>query len=323
MAIGRFVRLAGSAWLAALSLLPLPATAQTVSWATAIERVESAAERYRAYAHRHDTTWAGAMYNDWHITRHTCAILGRMLRQVEHIRHLEEIDHPPLPEPPPDDFYAHEMLVFSISLENWAFVARKLVAASEVECINTWNLTCVGYLDIPEATALASPRPEADFVRDGTWLRVLGDIDRGFIGRFRAALDANPGINEVVLGSDGGSVADALAAGRLIRARGLKTTLGGNCNSACPLVFLGGRERIVWASTARLGFHQISRSGLAVPATDPIYAQVAVYIAEMGGDPLALTRWMLSAPPSEMARPEPADYCALGLATWVQRICGW
>ena len=75
---------------------------------------------------------------------------------------------------------------------------------------------------------MLSPTPEADFVRDGIWLRVLGDIDLGFADRFRTALDANPGVEEIVMGSDGGSVRDALTAGRLIRERGLKTTLGEN-----------------------------------------------------------------------------------------------
>lgn len=83
--------------------------------------------------------------------------------------------------------------------------------------------------------------------------------------RFRAALDANPRVREVQLGSTGGSVHDALEAGRLIRARGLRTVLYTHCDSACLLVFLGGVERIAWASPARFGFHQFSVRGATLP----------------------------------------------------------
>ena len=98
----------------------------------AAEKVEASATEYRDYARRHDTTWAGAMYNDWHITRHTCAVLGRMLGTADVIQHLERMDYPPLLEPPPTDDYPHEMLVFSISLENWVYVVRRLATEARL-----------------------------------------------------------------------------------------------------------------------------------------------------------------------------------------------
>jgi hypothetical protein len=41
--------------------------------------------------------------------------------------------------------------------------------------------------------AAAHQRQEADFVRDGIWMRVLGDIDLGFADRFSTALDPTLG----------------------------------------------------------------------------------------------------------------------------------
>lgn len=309
------------ATIALIALLPTPIASHIVSWDEAIARVESTADKYRTYAREHGVTWAGAMYNEWHSRRHSCAILGRMLGHAEAIQHLEELDYPPLPANG-DKIYAHSMLVFAISLENWVFSARRAVAASEVERIKIWNLDCVGDQGIPQTLAMPNPQAEADFVRDDTRLVVLGDIDTGFADRFRMALDANPGVEEILLGSNGGSVVDAVAAGRMIRARGLKTSLYYNCNSACPLVFLGGVERVVWASGGRFGLHQISSEGAAVSRDDEIYPLLSAYIAEMGGDPARIVHSMHSASPAELSYPDPNDYCELGLATWVQRICG-
>lgn len=77
-------------------------------------RVLASAEKYRTDAKEHGVTWAGTMYNEWRSRRHSCAILGRMLGHAEAIRHLEELDYPPLPA----NGYgisAHSMLACAIS----------------------------------------------------------------------------------------------------------------------------------------------------------------------------------------------------------------
>jgi hypothetical protein len=243
-----------SAWILAaiglMALLPTPVASHSVSWKDAIARVEASAEKYRTYARERGVTGAGSMYGTLDVARHTCAILGRMLGHTEAIRHLEEMEYPPLLSNGEED-YAHSMLVFSVSLGNWVFSARQALKASKVQRIKIWNLDCAGNQGIPQALMMSIPNPEAEFVRDGAGLLVLGDIDVGFAERFRAALEANRGVEEILLGSDGGSVIDALMAGRMIRARGLKTTLYYNCNSACPLVFLGGVRRAVGATRRR------------------------------------------------------------------------
>lgn len=303
-----------------LGLLQSAALAQT-SWPDAIERMKRMSEFYEQYARERGETWAGAMYSGhWRYTSHSCAIIGRMIGQKEAIAHLEELEYPDhtLVD---EGYYAHAALVFSISLANWVGAAESALAMSESERINTWNLECAATDLCPSCRMVESQHPQADIVRDGSSLRVFGDIEAGFAERFEAALDANPDVVEIRLGSNGGSVADAVRAGLMIRERGLETVLDGNCNSACPLVFLGGRVRTVWATGARFGLHQISRDGAAVAADDRSYGIVAQYVSAMGGNPRAVIKWMLSAPPEAMARPEPREYCDLGLATWVQRVC--
>jgi hypothetical protein len=65
-------------------------------------------------------------------------------------------------------------------------------------------------------------------------------------------------IKTVVLNSPGGSVADALAMGRLIREKKFATEVeaGRVCASSCPLMFVGGTERRA-GDKAAIGVHQV------------------------------------------------------------------
>ena len=288
-------------------------------WLKAIERVEASAKQYHDYAVEvGETGFAGAMYNNYKYDIHRCAILGRMLGHTVAVKSIEEFEYPPLgAESDP-----HSLLVFSISLDSWVAAAKWSMKAEEYEKINTWNLDCVGKYSIPKTLFMESNTPNADFKRDGDQLFVYGDIDPGFYNRFVASLDENAGVKEVVLGSGGGSVIDAIRSGYEIRLRGLNTTIFGNCYSACPLVFMGGLERVLWASPSRLGFHQMYRgNGLPAPVNDPMYKIMEKYLLNMGIDPVTVIGWMLSAEPSEMFEPKPEQLCGPGVTTFVQRIC--
>jgi hypothetical protein len=309
------------AWLPSVLLLAclIAGPAKSDSWDAAITKVEKSAAEYFDYAVEvGGTSWVGTMYNGYMSQEHECAILGRMLDQSDAIRHLEEFEYPPMDSRSDP----HDLLIFAISLENWVAAARRATSATEDQRKNRWNLDCVGKFAIAPTLFLESGRPEAEFQVEAQQLHVYGDIDAGFAERFEKALDANTGITEVTLGSGGGSVRDAILAGLMIRARNLDTTIYGNCYSACPLVFLGGTKRVVWAAPYRFGFHQVyTREGIPIPFDDELYTLVAKYIAVMGGDPSLVLAWMYSAPPSEMFEPDPSDLCTAKVATFVQRIC--
>ncbi len=63
----------------------------------------------------------------------------------------------------------------------------------------------------------------------------------------------------VVLTGPGGRVDPALAIGREIRARGMRTLVpaGATCASACSLIWLAGTQRLL-GEGARIGFHALS-----------------------------------------------------------------
>ena len=298
----------------------LPSKASAGGWEDAIATVAKSADEYFAYAvDVGGTSWAGTMYNGYKFVQHKCAITGRMLGQIDAIKHIEEFDYPPM-DTRSDP---HDLLVFAISLDNWVGGAEWALAASEDQRINFWNLDCVGQFEIASGLFLESISATAELEIVGRQLRVYGDIESGFADRFAAILEDSPDVTEVTLGSGGGSVIDALIAGTLIRDRGLATTIYGNCYSACPLLYMGGSPRTIWAAPYRLGFHQIyTGNGVPLAFDHPTYTLVSHYIREMGGDSVSVLAWMYSASPSEMFEPQPQELCDAVVATWVQRLCG-
>lgn len=75
-----------------------------------------------------------------------------------------------------------------------------------------------------------------------------GRIDSGLPDRLKAALAANPDVEEIWLRSPGGDARAGNAAGRVIRSNmGLITRIptGWACFSACNFVFMGGQPRAI------------------------------------------------------------------------------
>ncbi len=93
----------------------------------------------------------------------------------------------------------------------------------------------------------------------GTTLHLRGPIAPGDRHRFATELeDATVRVATLALHSPGGSVADAIAIGELVRERGLRTVVAAEaaCVSACPWILAGGTERLV-SRRAWVGVHQM------------------------------------------------------------------
>ncbi len=313
--------------IAYLLMIVLSSTvmAQNNNWPMAIAAVSESAAAYQDYAEAKSGNGLGGMVGQigaaLDIERHSCAILGRMLGRLDEIAALEKIDYPTLNNQLDD----YEAAMFASSLKNWVGMAKWALALNEADRINRWNLDCVGQMGIPASAPISHESSDALFAYDRQTgqLTVYGDIDTGFYDRFLKQLVRSDGVKEVLLGSGGGSVRDAIMAGREIRKRNLDTTLSGNCYSACPLVFAGGKNRTVWAVVRHdFGFHQVSlRDGEAVPDDHPVYETIAAYLTEMGVDAQNYLSWMYRAPPTDMYIPDIRATCAPKLVTFVQRIC--
>jgi hypothetical protein len=158
----------------------------------------------------------------------------------------------------------------------------------------------------------------------GGRLIATGTITPGSSQAFAAEVDRHGEyIKTVVLNSPGGSVADALSIGQLIRARQFATEVeaGKYCASSCPLVFAGGAERRAGAR-AVIGVHQVAaiHPATGAPPRDEmslaqnISARCERYLAEMG---VNLQVWVhaMETPHDKLFIFKPDELKALNLTT--------
>ncbi len=142
----------------------------------------------------------------------------------------------------------------------------------------------------------------------GNSYRLEGGIDGGDAPRLIDLIDAADPVPEtLILQSPGGSVSDALALGRHIRAKGIKTQMlsGEFCYSACPYLLAAGTTRDI-DPEASVGVHQhyfgentFLPAAFAVEDIQRGQGEVMTYLDEMGIDPLVM-RHALSTPPDEI-----------------------
>lgn len=157
----------------------------------------------------------------------------------------------------------------------------------------------------------------------GGRLMASGTIAPGTSAIFAAEVEKRGSyVTTVVLASPGGSVADALAMGRLIREKKFSTEVeaGHYCASSCPLVLAGGSVRRV-DEHAAIGVHQVSAMGPAGPRGDEgmqdaqlVSAACQRYLMEMGVDTGV---WMhaMETPSDRLYYFRPDELMALKLAT--------
>lgn len=184
----------------------------------------------------------------------------------------------------------------------------------------------------PDGDKRLTPRPQADGAMakpmtfelvGGGKLIAAGTITPGIFDAFAAEV-AKRGdyIKTVVLNSPGGSVADALAMGRLIRERNFTTEIepGKYCASSCPLVFAGGVERRV-GDKAIVGVHQVAALGATsglprdeMNVAQNISARCQRYLGDMG---VNLQVWVhaMETPHDKLFVFKPDELKSLNLAT--------
>ena len=264
----------------------------------------------------------GTMNNEAGVPQHLCYALGRLVGQSAATKHLR----PSFAQPfrPASSGDAFDLRVRSQSLSNFESAVLALLDESPEEHAYAWNLDCIGRQRIRGVQIDTSGFvTRFKIVNEGRGLIVVGDIKPGYAQQLRAAILANPNVTAVALGSGGGLIAEAIEAGRFIRSRGLITQLSNYCYSACPLVFMGGRERQNWSPYPGLGFHRVYSSAGAAPNESPVYRVIAAYASEMGVDAAFVLRAMWAAPPESMNTIEGSrqELCNARVITWVQRDC--
>jgi len=155
-------------------------------------------------------------------------------------------------------------------------------------------------LGASSALPAAPPATAATIVRNGDRIVLTGQITAFDDIKFRAALDDN--VKTVILGSDGGYVAEAMEIGRIIRQRQLDTAVPSNCASACALIWAGGVKRTV---DGRLAMHCPTFPG-ELQCYAPTRRMMIAYLREMGA-PIAVVELQEAAGSTSPLWVEPAQ----------------
>src|SRR5713101_5968536 len=175
-------------------------------------------------------------------------------------------------------------------MNGWGWGARPDPAATPAEI-----------RDLPSImpSILPPPPPDGPMAKPMTFelvsggkLMATGTIAPGISEAFAAEVSRHGEyIKTVVLSSPGGSVADALTMGRLIREKKFATEVeaGKFCASSCPLVFAAGVERRA-GDRAAIGVHQVAAISSAangpprneMNVAQNISARCQRYLADMG-----------------------------------------
>ena len=158
---------------------------------------------------------------------------------------------------------------------------------------------------------------------EGATYRLEGTVAEGDGGRVIKLLqEARPRPARLILQSPGGSVGDALALGRHLRAEGIGTAMlpGEYCFSACPYILAGGAARAI-PDDALVGVHQhffgkntFLPAAFAVEDIQAGQGAVMAYLDTMGIDPM-LMQHALTTPPDEIYVLMPEELRAYGLVS--------
>ncbi|MDO5613518.1 MAG: hypothetical protein Q4G14_09795 [Paracoccus sp. (in: a-proteobacteria)] len=175
----------------------------------------------------------------------------------------------------------------------------------------------------PGAPAMR-PMPERlEFTESDDAITLTGQIAPGDADRFAAWIDeTRPQASRVSLDSSGGSVSDALAIGRTIRAASWATRVdnGAVCLSACPYLLAAGTERrveqggIVGVHQHYFGQNTILPAFMAINDLQRAQASVIDFLSDMGVD-LRIMSYALRTPPEDINILDPALMRDLRLTT--------
>jgi len=215
-----------------------------------------------------------------------------------------------------------QYILYALSLRSYLASAVSLLRENEFSWRYGWNLNCAGVYS-SQRTFLITDQPpfSLSISEDRTTLRFYGFVRDGLYDAIAKRLAIHQSIKRLELNSSGGSGIDGMKIGRLLRKRGILTSITGNCYSACTLIFLGGIQRIVPAPYWSLGFHRASEDGYPLSDKDGFYEKLRNYANEMTGSGDYVLEKGFSQIELNFYRPSRKDLCWRNIATVVEGVC--
>jgi len=142
----------------------------------------------------------------------------------------------------------------------WAMMAKLMVLIGIGRCCYDMNQTGVPFiLESGKLVVGISQLPPLSIrvMNQGTEVELLGGLEFGTSNQLSQVLIDNPSIRIIHLNSIGGRIAEAKKLALLVKKNKLITYSKTLCLSACPIVFLAGKEKLL-GDSAKLGFHSAS-----------------------------------------------------------------
>jgi ATP-dependent protease ClpP protease subunit len=143
---------------------------------------------------------------------------------------------------------------------------------------------------------------EFRFINNNKELLVTGGIGSKSVNEFTKIASANPNLSLIHLNNDGGRISEAYEIYKFIKARGYNTYTSGQCLSACTIMFLGGKQRLI-SITGKLGFHSASIGNLDGQDYENINDEFKNIYQEAGVSESLISR-ALSTPANEIYYPD-------------------
>ena len=205
----------------------------------------------------------------------------------------------------------------------WGFIARGMTIFSTLALFaatpglwaqsREFALIAVGRDPIGDPAKLT-------LVDGGKRMLLRGAITAGTAHRFEKAIANAGSLRTVELQSPGGRIAEALRMAEIIKARGWSTRVERDCESACTLLLMAGKDRSA-DPMATVGFHQPDFPGLSASDRAEIIRTNRDDYIKAGVSPAFVDRIMETAP-SDMWYPVHADMVDAGVLSAEEVVVG-
>jgi hypothetical protein len=177
------------------------------------------------------------------------------------------------------------------------------------------------------ALAISSTAQAASITTDNRWAPMVphiyidGEIVPGDARAFAAVAATIPNIALVFLDSPGGEVHEAVAIGRMIRAKGYLTVVDRHPqNAACAIIWLAGTHCIIRRNSILIFHRARNLNGSEAPDADQY---VATYLRDLGYNDVVIN-YVMRAAPSEAPLTMEWHVKLLGIAYQiVPAAAGW
>lgn len=145
----------------------------------------------------------------------------------------------------------------------WARVAQAALIIGAVQTSTQWLNTAPAFVEVIKVATRTEEYKEytVKISENSDEIEITGYMGIGVDNALKRLLAEAPNVWVVHLNSPGGRLGPARKVRDLIEERGLHTHTSTECNSACLIPFMAGRNRIIYID-ARLGFHSYGFPGL-------------------------------------------------------------